>query len=756
MNRQQRRAAAKQKSSGIRDDTSKARATTGATDLLKAALHHHQTGRLPEAEALYRQVLTIKPDNADVLFNLGVALKQQGKADEAIAAYRQTIDIRPNYAEAHYNLGNLLLGLSKLDEAIDSYRHAIQINPDHADANSNLGVALKRQGKLDEAIAALQRTTAINAQHAEAYCNLGDAQMALRKLDEAVDAYRHAIRVRPDYAVAYFNLGVALTGQDKSDEAIAAYRQAIGINSDLVEAHVNLGNLLSGLGKLDEAAAAYRRASEIEPDSVAAHYNLGNALKDQGRLDDAATAYRRAISINSNHAEAHANLAIVLMWQGKHDAALTEYRQAIAIEPDSAEIYSNYLLCLNYSDTETPESLFAAHRDWEKRYVRSSPQPQAYSNNRTIGRRLKIGYVSPDLRSHSVAYFFEPLLRRHDRQAVEVFCYAEVIRPDAVTARLQRLADHWLSIVGLSDDELTKRIKADGIDILVDLAGHTAWNRLAVFARKPAPLQVTWLGYANTTGLTAMDYRLVDAVTDPVGRADACASETLLRLTDGFLCYGGSEGSPEPADPPCLTTGIITFGSFNNPAKVSPATFGAWAKLLLRLPQARLLLKGKPFADAATCALSLAQFAERGVSAERIELLSWFPSGVDHLALYDRVDVALDPFPYNGTTTTCEALWMGVPLVTFMGDRHSGRVGASLLSQIGLNNWIAHSIDEYVEIAVALAENRTRLHELRRSLRLRMAASSLCDEQSFARRMEDSFRIIWQRWCEAPDHNSRQ
>ena len=351
-----------------------------------------------------------------------------------------------------------------------------------------------------------------------------------------------------------------------------------------------------------------------------------------------------------------------------------------------------------------------------------------------------------------MAFFVEPLLKGHDRQAVEVFCYAEVTRPDTVTAHLQGLADHWLVTVGLSDEELAERIRADGIDILVDLAGHTAKNRLRVFARKPAPVQVTWLGYPNTTGLEAIDYRLVDAVTDPVGEADAWASETLVRLEGGFLCYGGVKDAPEPTVPPCLKTGTVTFGSFNNPAKVSAATFDAWATLLSRLPQARLLLKGKPFADAATRALFLARLGERGVAAERVELVAWLPGAAAHLALYHRVDIALDPFPYNGTTTTCEALWMGVPVVTLRGDRHAGRVGASLLSQIGLTDLIANSVEEYVAIALALAGNPGHLHELRRSLRSRMAASSLCDGRAFARKMEAAFRTMWQVWCEAPDN----
>jgi predicted O-linked N-acetylglucosamine transferase (SPINDLY family) len=382
--------------------------------------------------------------------------------------------------------------------------------------------------------------------------------------------------------------------------------------------------------------------------------------------------------------------------------------------------------------------------------------PTAYANRREPGRRLKVGYVSPDFRQHSVAYFVDPLLKGHDQQAVEVFCYAEVARPDAVTARLRGYGGHWLVTVGLSDDDLTERIRTDGIDILVDLAGHTEKNRLGVFAHKPAPVQVTWLGYPNTTGRKSIDYRLVDAVTDPVGEADAWASETLVRVEGGFLCYAGSRGAPEPTAPPCLMTDTVTFGSFNNPAKLSPATLDAWGSLLARLPQARLLLKGRPFADAATRALFLSRLGERGVAAERVELVAWMPSGAAHLGLYNRVDIALDPFPYNGTTTTCEALWMGVPVVTLRGDRHRGRVGASLLTQVGLKDWIASSMEEYLEIADTLAGDPDHLKYLRRTLRPRLAASPLCDGRAFARKIEAAYRTIWQHWCETTDKTPEQ
>jgi protein O-GlcNAc transferase len=611
-----------------------------------------------------------------------------------------------------------------------------------------VGLHHHQAGRLAEAEACYRRVLAARASHPEVHVNLGVVLKRQGKLDEAVVAYRQAIGIKPDCAEAYFNLGIALADQRKFAGAVVAYRQAIGIRPDHVEAHLNLGNALRDQGKLDEAVVAYRQAIGIKPDHSEAHSNLGVALKDQGKLDEAVVAYRQAIGIKPDHAEAYSNLGNALKEQGELDEAVAAYRQAIDIKPDYAQAHSNLLFSLNYRDKSTAEHVFAAHREWDERHGRRISRPLAYGNGHEVGRRLKIGYASPDFREHPVAYFVEPLLKGHDRQVVEVFCYAEVKRPDTVTGDLQRAADHWLVTVGLSDEKLAQRIQADGIDILVDLAGHTAKNRLRAFARKPAPIQVTWLGYPNTTGLEAIDYRLVDAVTDPVGHADAWASETLVRLADGFLCYGALKDVSEPTVPPCSKTATVTFGSFNNPTKLSAATLDAWATLLSRLSQARLLLKGKPFADPATCALFLARLGERGVAADRVELLGLLPETTAHLALYNQVDIALDPFPYNGTTTTCEALWMGVPVVTLRGDRHAGRVGASLLTQIGLTDLIANSVEQYLEIALALACNPGRLDDLRRSLRPRMAASPLCDGPAFARKMEAAFRTMWQHWCE--------
>ncbi len=711
--------------------------------LLTTAVGHHQAGRFGDAEAGYRRLLALQPARADVLFNLAAALRQQDRLEEAAEAYRQTVALASDYADAHYNLGNTLMALGRLPDAVAAYRGAVAARSDFATAYVNLGVALQQQGALEEAVTALRRAVTAAPEFVEAHATLGAVLTALGRPEEAATAWRDTIRLKPGFAQAHYNLGTALDALGQPDEAAAAYRAAITADPTLVEAHSNLGNILSAQGQLDGAIACFRRALVLAPERPGLHYNLGNALNSRGTLEDAATAFRQAIALKPDHADARANLAIVLMNQGRLDEADAEFRRALVIAPDNADIRSNWLFCLNYRTDISAEDMLAAHRNWETRLLPAPPP--VHANHRVPARRLRIGYVSPDLRQHSVAYFIEPLLAAHDRRAVEVTCYAEVSKPDRMTARLQALADHWVSTVGLIDDDLTARIKADAIDILVDCAGHTAHNRLPVFTRKPAPVQATWLGYPNSTGLSAIDYRIVDAVTDPAG---APASERLVRLP-GFLCYGGADDAPQAAPPPCLGNGTITFGSFNNPAKLSDPTLDAWAALLTRLTDARLLLKGKPFADKGTRALYRDRLAARGIPPARVELIGWSPGSVSHLKLYERIDIALDPFPYNGTTTTCEALWMGVPVIALKGDRHSGRVGASLLARIGADEWVADTSEDYVARAARLAADPSQLTMLRKTLRARVAASPLCDRVAFARAMEAVYRDMWQSWCAA-------
>jgi protein O-GlcNAc transferase len=708
-------------------------------------------GKLEEAIGAARQAIVIKPDLAAAHFSLGCCLHDNGQFDEAVAAFRQAIFLNPDMADSHSNLGNALRSLGRWDEAVAACRQAIRLKPDFADARCNLGTALFDQGNHAEAAQAFEQAIHLKPDLAEAHYSLGCAIHKQGNLDAAIAATRRAIHIRPEYVDAISNLGSMLQDAGALEDAVSAYREAILLKPHHVEARINLGAALFAQGKLDQAISEYREVIELKPDHGEARSNIGRLLREQGRLDEAAIACRQAIAVQPDLAMAYSNLAAVLSDQGRFDEAMDVCRDAVRRKIEFAGAYGSFLFHLNNSDRISPEALFEAHRAWDEWYGQPTPQPTAHANDPSLGKRLKVGYVSPDFREHSIMYFLEPLMRNLDRSETEVFCYSDVLAPDAGTERFKQLADHWVASVGMPDEVLAERIRNDRIDILVDLAGHTRRNRLAVFARKPAPVQTTWLGYPNTTGLKGIQYRLVDAVTDPIGPGDSLASETLLRLPGNFLCYQPPDDAPAPAPAPCLATGTVTFGSFNNPAKLSQSTLDVWARVLTRLPHARLLLKAKPFADTVTRAFYVDRLTRLGVAPHRITLLDVLPTSA-HLELYaSAIDIALDPFPYNGATTTCEALWMGVPVVTLRGDRHAGRVGASLLTRIGLSDLIADSTEAYVETAVALAGDHARLSELRLSLRPRMAASPLCDAPAFARKVEHAYRTMWQHWCATHD-----
>ena len=648
----------------------------------------------------------------DKLLNTALSLQRAGQNSEAARLYHKILRIVPRHVESLHLLAVIVFQEGRLDAAAELAARALEFRPEFPEALVNLGIVRRAQGRQAEALACFEQALRLRPAYPDALNSLGLTLHVLGRVGEAVERYRQALALRPDYPDALNNLGNAEAALGDLDAAAACFRQALRARPGFTDALINLGNALKESGRAGEAAARYREALAIEPDSAMALGNLANLFKDQGRIEEAVALYRRALELR----------------------------------PEGRDVLSNLLYALNNADTLSARALFDQHaRLGAELDARAGGGPAAEPVDRDPERRLRIGYVSPDFRDHSVSWFLLPLLAAHDRAAVEIFCYAEVMVPDVMTARLRGLADHWLSSVGLSDDALAARIRADGVDILVDLAGHTAHNRLAVFARRPAPVQISWLGYPNTTGLKSIGYRLVDAVSDPEGEADVLATETLVRLEGGFLCYGPPEDAPEPPPPPCLASGIVTFGSFNNPAKLSESTVECWSALLLRLPAARLLLKGQAFADSDTAELVRRRFARHGVAAGRIELVARIADAAGHLGAYGRIDIGLDPFPYNGTTTTCEALWMGVPVVTLLGDRHAARVGASLLGGLGLGELIARDRAEYLEIAAALAGAPGRLAELRAGLRPRLAASRLCDAPAFARTFEAACRRLWRR-----------
>lgn len=637
----------------------------------------------------------------------------------------------------------------RIADASAVYRQVLKRNPDHSGALNNLGLLEADQRNFDEAERCFRRAMALEPRNANAVMNLGNLFKARDKHEEAVACFHQALAIEPDHATTYINLGNVLQHVGKVDEAIAAYRKAIQIDPQLADAHLNMGNILARTNRSEEAVQCFERALAIKPDFPAAYNNLGLSLVALGKHDRAASCFEQAMRYRPNYLDAFLNMGSLYKDLGQGEKAAEYYERILAIDPDHPGALSNIAFSLNYSGAVDAMTLARQHfrsgARIERKYV---PAPRTHANVRDPARKLRIGYVSPDFRFHAVTNFFEPLIRAHDRSIVELTCYAEVLTPDAMTAKLKGMADHWVSTIGLSDDELAERIRADRIDILVDMAGHSNNNRLAVFARKPAPVQVTWLGYPNTTGLTNIDYRFVDEVSDPPGVADPLASETLVRLDGGFLCYNSFIVAPDPAPPPCLATKNITFGSFNNLPKLSPAALDTWSALLKRIPGARLVLKNRFLGEPGTCDLMLRRFAERGIGSDRIVLRAGIPDLTAHMAAYHEIDIGLDSFPYNGTTTTCEALWMGIPVIGLAGDRHLARVGASILTYVGAPELVARDQDHYIDLAVELAQDIPRLAAYHDTLRPRMKASPLCDPDRFARRVEEAYRSMWARWCQ--------
>jgi predicted O-linked N-acetylglucosamine transferase (SPINDLY family) len=705
-------------------------------------------GKLDEAIGAFSQAIALNPTFPQAHNSLGNALIGQGQLEKAIAAFCQAIIHRPGYAEAYCNLGNALESKGELGEAIVAYRHALAVRPDFADAQSNLGTALQGQGQLDEAIEAYRVAIVLRPSSALAYSNLASALREKGKLDDAIAVCRQAIVLDPNLPEAHINLGDALRHKGQLDEAIAACQRAIALRPGYAEAHNDLGNTLKDRGDLNAAIAAYRKAISLAPDFSAAHSNLGNALKSIGLLDEALASHRQAVALKPTDADVHYNLGSVLEDQGLVDDAIPEYRRAIALSPNHHIARSNLIFAMQLHPDYDAPTIAEEHRRWNDQHAEPLREfIHSHSNDANPNRRLRIGYVSPDFREHSVSRFLLPLLTHHDKNQVEVFGYSHVSRPDEITVLIRSHVDQWRSVSRLSDPQLAEQIRRDQIDILVDLAGHTGDNRLLIFARKPAPIQATWLGYPNTTGLAAMDYRLTDALADPPGISDALCSERLIRLPETAWCFEAPTENLPLAEKTQTAAMPITFGSFNNFSKITTPMLELWVELLRSTPGSRLVIKARALGCESTGRRVRQTMEALGVTSDRLELHGWRKSHEDHLASYRQINIALDTFPYHGTTTTCEALWMGVPVITLAGHTHISRVGVSLLTNMGLPELIAENSQDYIKIAVELSNNLPQLSHLHSTLRRRMQQSSLMDAPRFARNIEAAYRRMWHTWC---------
>jgi predicted O-linked N-acetylglucosamine transferase (SPINDLY family) len=719
-------------------------------DALNLGVELHRAGRIGDAESVYRQILARFPDHPDALHLLGVTCQQQGRGDEALRLLERAVALSPGTAMFQANFARALKDQGRAAEAVVVFERALALEPNAPDAVLDYAKALHAQGRLSDAVSAYRRAVTLASNFREAHDQLGALLLETGAFAEAAEALAQANRIEPRPATCA-NLGSALQALSRLDEAIITLRQWVQLAPTDPAAHRWLGVAHWQKGDGPPAIEAYREAVKLDPRDAEAFSHLGNLLLQSYDLGASVDASRRAIELNPARADAHTNLGIALLRQGRIRKAIDASRQAVRVAPKLAGAHSNLLLALNYDDTATPEDVFAEHVRFGERFGEQAGwSPAPHDNDRSPDRRLRIGYVSPDFRDHPVARFMEPILAGHDPAQVEVLCYASEPHADAVTERLRRCNVVWRPIHQFSDDRCSALIRADRIDILVDLAGHTALGRPTLFARKPAPVQVTYLGYPNTTGLREIDYRITDAKADPPGKADALNVERLVRLPDTAWCYSPPADAPDVNElPPLSAAGRVTFGSFNAIPKLSASTIELWSTLLDRVPESRLLLKAASFLDRETRERVAAAFGTRGIGEDRLILRPAVIGVAGHLGTYHDVDVALDPTPYNGTTTTCEALWMGVPVVTLVGRAHASRVGASLLTTIGLSELVATTREEFLQIATDLATDLPKLKDLRGGLRDRMRRSPLTDGPRFVRDLEKAYRAMWEEWCRA-------
>jgi protein O-GlcNAc transferase len=702
-------------------------------------------GKLDEAMDSYRRAIELRPDYVDALSNLGAALQSKGEFAESISIHNRILHLKPDHPESLYNLATALHHTKKIDQAIAAYRNVLAIKPNYAEARNNLGAALCEKGELQEAIAQCRLATELDPKSPMHWRNLGTALDARGSFAEAAECFGRAVAIHSNWSEAHFDFGKALQKIGRVDEAIAAFTSCIALKPDDDEACNSLGLALMESGQLDEAIASYRQAVALKPDNAAYHNNLGSALGMAGNVDEAIAEYRLAVSINQNFALALCNLAGAYKDSGNVDEAIHYYQRALAVRPDFAETHSNLIYARYFHSSSSEKDIAEECRRWNQQHalpLKDLIQP--HLNDRDPTRQLRIGYVSADFREHVVGHNLMPILRQHARQAFEVTCYSQVSHPDAMTGRFRRSADRWRDIANLSDAQAVDQIRQDQIDVLVDLAVHTAGNRLRVFARKPAPVQVTYLGYCGTTGMGAMDYRFSDHFLDPPGTDLSVYSEKTIFLTPSYWCYRPMQNAPDPSPPPSLANGYITFGCLNNFAKVSQPALLLWAAILRRVPGSRLLMQAHVGSHRQKT-IDLLHGA--GIESNRIEFVA-AQRYFDYLQTYSRIDLALDPFPFAGGITSCDSLWMGVPLVTLPGRRSAvGRGGFSILGNVGLDEFAARNEDEYVTTAVRLAADLPRLTTLRQTLRHVMKNSPLMDAVNVTHRMEAAYRKMWQDWC---------
>ncbi len=706
------------------------------------------SGDAEGALAALQKAVQLRPESAGTHFNLGAAYVRLDRPSEAVQAYRQALAFRPDFPEAMMALGAALEELGRDEEAVQSYGRALTMKPDYPEADRKLATLLTRLERLEEAAACYQRLLVFDPGNADLLNHLGALQKKLRQLDAAAASFRQVLAIQPDDALAHNNLAVVLRGLGQLEAAVESYRRALEAKPGFIEAHHNLGNAYMDLGETEMALSSYRSALAINPTFAESLTCMGVALQSLSRFDEALACHRQALALKPDHAQTHSNLGIVLQEMGQFEEALVSTRRALALQPDFSEAHNSLLFLHNYLSDQPPDQLLEEARRYGDMVARQARPHTHWDNTPEPARALRVGLVSGDFCTHPVGYFLEGVLQAlaNSDARLELWAYPTRRCDDDTSRRLRACCHGWHPVVGLSDEDVAAQIRQDGIDILIDLSGHTAHNRLAVFAWKPAPVQVSWLGYFATTGVAAIDYLIADPWTLPPGE-EQHFTEKIWRLPETRLCFTPPRASPDVSALPALANQHITFGCFNNLSKMNDAVVALWARVLNAVPGSRLFLKARQLMDAATRQEVEQRFRGHGIGAERLVMEHYVPRD-NYLRAYHRIDIALDPFPYPGGTTSAEALWMGVPVLTLEGERFLSRQGVGLLMNAGLQDWVAVDMDDYVARAVSHASDLQRLSVLRARLRGQVQASPIFNAPRFAMHFEVALRGMWQAWCE--------
>ena len=675
-------------------------------------------------------------DAAERLIAEGNRAEDAGKLEQACALYREAVRLAPQSAKAHLNLGIALQALGDDAGASAGYEKALALDPANAYAGYNFGKLRYERGAPQEAERLLRQALRAKGDFKEARVLLACALDAQGQPAAAAGELAALPAEKRDFGTHFIHAGF-LRRLGRLDDAVGALRSALALEPQNLDARITLFHVLEAQGDPAGAARELEAVLQQRPDWPEALYNYGVVLKKLMRPAEAEKALRRALALQPGFVRATRLLGGVLLGQCRIEEAVDLYRRA----PRDPDLASAELFALNAAENISGSELFARHAAFGRELEQAVPARFGFSSRKDAARRLRIGYVSADFSYHVVALFMLPVLERRDRRALEVFCYSTSERVDEYTRQLMKASDTWRPAAGMSDAQLADTIHADGIDILVDLAGHSGEPQLRVFAQKPAPIQCTWLGYLNTTGLTRIDYRITDAHADP---GDGQHTEKLARLPHSQWCYRPFMQSMPAGSPPMRGNGFVTFGSFNQVLKLSQTSRKLWAQILSRVPGSKLAVLGVPSGRAHD--ELLADFAKAGIGADRVQVVPYV-SLQDYFTWYNQVDIALDTTPYSGGTTTCDALWMGVPVLTAPGERPSSRSAASILTTAGMGDWIASSAEDYVNRAVEFAGDAQLLANLRVTLRARLQASPLMDEEGFARALETVYRQMWRTYC---------